>query len=442
MHNLLAEQSEAVNLEYKRLRDLDTTEGVVKLALDVAAMQSEGGYIVLGVDDRGVPTGEVSARHADLLDEAVVHDKLRKYLPPPLELRIGRHEVYGARVVLIYVPRRRTGLTVLAAVGEFEANGRLQRVFAPGDIYVRRGTKKEKVTQERLDQCISEAASDAGADAEPALDVSPELELAGWPLQPPRAFHPPLGSADEGLVIRAQLASQPGDHETLIDSSFRRDLAASLRISPIEQQIGEFLLPGDGWWLGTWQEEGFNTTAITTLSRRPGQPSTMWARAAVVTTQPPHPHVPVHLLIDGVFTPKPKSRLEGGTTMPDGFEARLSLRQLYNTLHASMASACKLDWWLVTRGITRRSIPPQLAVFIEASHHPLTELIDFGDWREVPGADFSTATWELAPSSVRVDNTEDRDRFVKRWLTKTMINGGLRDFEYQLDGFVPRHWPL
>lgn len=60
---LLADQAEAPNLEYKQLRDLDQTEDVVKLARDVAAMQSQGGYIVIGVDGRGVATRTLNSRH-------------------------------------------------------------------------------------------------------------------------------------------------------------------------------------------------------------------------------------------------------------------------------------------------------------------------------------------------------------------------------------------
>ena len=56
-------------------------------------MPSVGGYIVIGVDDRGTPSEDLSARHAELFDEAVVRDKIKKYVLPPFELRVGRHEV-------------------------------------------------------------------------------------------------------------------------------------------------------------------------------------------------------------------------------------------------------------------------------------------------------------------------------------------------------------
>lgn len=431
LRELLDQQAEAANLEFKRLRDLDTTEGVVKLALDIAAMQSVGGYIVIGVDDRGTPSGDLSARHAELFDEAVVRDKIKKYVPPPFELRVGRHEVDGALVALVYVPRRASGLTVLAAVGEYEVNERPRRLFGPGDIYVRRGTKKERATQEDIDLLLAEAG----------LEVSAQPTISRGLIQPPRNFQPPLRGDDRGLVSRIGLSIPSAGVAPLIDSNTRRELGQYLAACPVELQIGQLLPPDAQWWSGKWAEEGFNTAAVATLARRAAATETLWARVAVIFPTTPHPGVPLTILTDAVFAPNVRTRLVGGTREFDGFDRRLDLRQVYELLHALAATALKVAAWPRLQDLIEEGAPAEGPdVFLDAGNDLLPDLIDFGDWRQLPDASPSQSTWEHAPPSFPVDDLEARDRLMKNWLKKTLINAGLRDFEYHLDSFVPRRW--
>ncbi len=51
---LLAEQHESASLDYKGVADLSDKRTSVELAKDVAAMQVDGGFLVIGADDRGV----------------------------------------------------------------------------------------------------------------------------------------------------------------------------------------------------------------------------------------------------------------------------------------------------------------------------------------------------------------------------------------------------
>lgn len=46
-----------------------------------------GGYLVGGVDDHGVPTGEMDGCDPKLFDEATLAPKLRKYLLEPVTIR-------------------------------------------------------------------------------------------------------------------------------------------------------------------------------------------------------------------------------------------------------------------------------------------------------------------------------------------------------------------
>lgn len=70
VEQLLAEGGEFELLDFKRTLDLNETSGIVEFAKDIAAMQVDGGYIVVGADDFGTPTGELSAEQAKLFDEA------------------------------------------------------------------------------------------------------------------------------------------------------------------------------------------------------------------------------------------------------------------------------------------------------------------------------------------------------------------------------------
>ncbi len=50
--------------------DLQDTGDKVELAKDIGAMQVLGGFIVVGVDDNGVPTGELDGADLRAFDEA------------------------------------------------------------------------------------------------------------------------------------------------------------------------------------------------------------------------------------------------------------------------------------------------------------------------------------------------------------------------------------
>ena len=450
---VLAEQAEAPSLEYKQLRDLDRTEDVVKLARDVAAMQSQGGYIVIGVDGRGVPTDTLTPRHVQLFDEATVRDKLKKYIAAPLDLRVACHVIDGAQVALIYVPHRRTGFTVMAAPGEYVMNEKIQSRFACGDIFIRTGTGSEPLTQETFDQRMlsllegersSTPALSLGLTDTPEVSGDEELALI-WSMRMPRQYNPPQESGGNGLVIRAQVGLRSVEQEVLIDSPMRTDLIQSLPLSAIDRYVGELSYGMHEWLDARWAEAGFNTTWALTVERRPATtvvPPQFWARVSVVEPQVAHPNAPVDVLVDAVYVPGPHYSNISGTTRLVDFEKKVPLRNLYDLLHASMATALKVGRWLEGRAVARYAGTPYLAVYLETGSGALSDFIDFGQARQVDGSSFSMAAWEVTPPGIDTNDVEERDRFIKLWLKKTMIAGGLRDFEYQVDAFVPRQWPL
>src|SRR4051812_26350600 len=101
--DLLNEGAERAGLDYKRECDLNDTAHRVELAKDLGAMQIHGGYIVVGADDHGTPTGLVTAAHARLFDQATVHAKLGKYLADGFDLRSTELTVDGNHFGLLCV---------------------------------------------------------------------------------------------------------------------------------------------------------------------------------------------------------------------------------------------------------------------------------------------------------------------------------------------------
>jgi Schlafen, AlbA_2 len=136
-------RSESETLEFKSMLNLRVKRDELGLALDVAALALEGGHIVVGVDNRGTPTGQLSDAQARLLDESRVRPKLERYLPPPVSIHVAEHLLDGGRVVVIYVPPHPDGFVIMNADGH---DG--ERVaFRQGDVFMRHGTSTERWRQ-------------------------------------------------------------------------------------------------------------------------------------------------------------------------------------------------------------------------------------------------------------------------------------------------------
>lgn len=151
LHELLAEQTESDVLDFKRTLDLGSKKHLCELAKDVGAMQARGGYIVVGADDHGVPSGDLEASRLTDFDEARLRSRLLKYLPEPLGLRIGIHEVNGKHLVLIYIQPNPKGFAIFRADGNYDGGC----AFREGDVFVRHGTSSERWTQADVDRIIA-----------------------------------------------------------------------------------------------------------------------------------------------------------------------------------------------------------------------------------------------------------------------------------------------
>ncbi|MBM2821413.1 MAG: hypothetical protein HW413_159 [Thermoleophilia bacterium] len=139
MHELLALEAEYPELDFKERIELATTEGRVELAADVGAMQVRGGYVIIGVDGKGTPSGGLDDVDVRLFDEANLRTKLLKYLPEPLQLRSAVHDVHGHTVAVIFVGPHPSGCAFFRSVGQYKRREKSVVRFRKGEVFWRHG---------------------------------------------------------------------------------------------------------------------------------------------------------------------------------------------------------------------------------------------------------------------------------------------------------------
>jgi hypothetical protein len=141
---LLGEPEEN-HLDFKAHVDLDEKGDQLKLVKDLVTLSNRppGGYLLIGVDDDGTtltwPQGTITDRRR--FDGAKLGDLVRANIEAQINIRSQIHDHNGHEVVLIWVAN--TGLPVpFSKLGQYQdANGKVQPVFRPGDIFVREGAQ-------------------------------------------------------------------------------------------------------------------------------------------------------------------------------------------------------------------------------------------------------------------------------------------------------------
>jgi hypothetical protein len=116
-----------------------------------------GGFLVVGVDGKGHPTGDLAPKHADLFDEARLRPKLLKWLPDSLEIYSQVHEVDGQPVALVYVAPNPAGCAYFRADGQYDQPGKPPKVvFRRGDVFYRDGTQSTRLDQHGHERVIQQ----------------------------------------------------------------------------------------------------------------------------------------------------------------------------------------------------------------------------------------------------------------------------------------------
>lgn len=155
LRELLALETEYPTLDFKSDYDLTEKHDQVDLAKHVGAMSVRGGFLVIGVDGQGKPTGNVTVGQAKLFDEARLRPKLLKWLPDTLEIYSQAHEVDGHHVVLVHVAPNPAGCAFFRADGQYDQPGKASKVvFREGEVFHRDGTQSVRLNHQGLEQVI------------------------------------------------------------------------------------------------------------------------------------------------------------------------------------------------------------------------------------------------------------------------------------------------
>lgn len=147
-------------LDYKVSCDLGERRAIVELAKDVASMQIDGGYIVVGADNAGVPVPPgIPDRDRQKFDEANLRPKLATYVPEPFELHTAIHTIGDCALAVIRVVPRPDGFCVFVKDGTYDDERGKQTVFRQGEVFARHGTSNERWRQSDVDRIRQSMAS-------------------------------------------------------------------------------------------------------------------------------------------------------------------------------------------------------------------------------------------------------------------------------------------
>lgn len=152
---LLRLAAEYDELDFKSAADLSTTRDEVEMAKDVGAMQVKGGYIVMGVDGNGDPTGGMDGANLSQFDPANLVPKMQRYLHGSLDIATGVLTRDGHTVVLLCAKPNARGCVFFKIDGQYQdSQGQQVRRFRAGEVFWRENTRSVRITMEGLEEII------------------------------------------------------------------------------------------------------------------------------------------------------------------------------------------------------------------------------------------------------------------------------------------------
>lgn len=145
LRGLLARGAESDDLEFKSTWAPQQRSELVELCKDIAAMESlsDGGYIVVGCNDHGAPSGTFAPAQVRDFDEQKIRSKIAAVLGEPIDLSAALHRIESNQFLLIGIGANQDGMRIMSKDGEYEN----KTVWRAGDVFVRRGTSSVRWNQ-------------------------------------------------------------------------------------------------------------------------------------------------------------------------------------------------------------------------------------------------------------------------------------------------------
>lgn len=145
LRTLLARSAESDDLDYKSTWDPGERSDLVELCKDIAAMESlsNGGYVLVGSDDRGNPSGTFSVTDPSKFDEQKIRSRVVSVLGEPIDLSCSLHRFGDHDFFVLGVGPNRDGMRIMPKDGEYPG----KTVWREGDVFVRRGTSSIRWNQ-------------------------------------------------------------------------------------------------------------------------------------------------------------------------------------------------------------------------------------------------------------------------------------------------------
>lgn len=115
LRGLLARGAESDDLDFKATWDPRQKPDLIELCKDIAAMESlpDGGYIVVGADDHGSPSGMFAPEAARDFDEQKIRSRVAAVLGEPIDLSAALHRIESNDFLLIGVGPNRDGMRIM-----------------------------------------------------------------------------------------------------------------------------------------------------------------------------------------------------------------------------------------------------------------------------------------------------------------------------------------
>ncbi|MFJ4295613.1 helix-turn-helix domain-containing protein [Curtobacterium sp. NPDC089689] len=180
---LLRRAAEMPDLEYKSTWNPGDKRDLVELCKDFAAMESlpDGGYVVVGANDDGSPSGTFSPANPRDYDEQKIRSKVVKVLGEPLDLSASLLVWENSTYLLIGIGPHQDGLRIMTKDAGHEGGD----VWRESDVFVRRGTSSVRWNQHEargiLERIVAVRKEEWRKDIfETIRQASPNLDGAGY----------------------------------------------------------------------------------------------------------------------------------------------------------------------------------------------------------------------------------------------------------------------